>query len=251
MECKNCNTSLLETSKYCPNCSAKVINNRLTLKHVIEEFFTAFICWDNKFLKTVVNLFKQPKHVVDSYLSGVRKRYMQPFAFMVVALTIYGVYMYFSKDEVLEYLDLISKDLETTSENAKYSEFSKKSTEFAINYFNIGTFGSIPFLALLNLMIFKTKNFIEHCIILFYVYANYILGYAIIGFIGLLFNISFTYIYPLTIILMLVYHMYAYQKIFELSFFKIIIKTILFWVLITIIFIIFSMILAFALYFLK
>ena len=251
MECKNCNTSLLETNKFCSNCSAKVIDTRLTFTYVIGEFLATFISWDNKFFKTFSHLFTQPKSVVNSYLSGVRKRYMQPFAFMIVALTIYGIYMYFSKDEVLEYLDAISGNTETNAETEKYAELGKKWTELAISYFNVVTFGSIPFLALINLLIFKGKNFIEHCIALVYVYANYIIGYTIIGVFGLLFNISFSYVYPLTMVLMIVYHMFAYQKIFELSFFKITIKTILFWLLLTIIFIIFSIISGAILYFLK
>ena len=251
MECKNCNENLLETNKYCSNCSAKVVSNRLTLMYVVEEFLTTFISWDNKFFKTFLHLFTQPKSVVNSYLSGVRKRYMQPFPFMIVALTIYGVYMYFSKDQVLEYLDAISGNTEANAETEKYAEMGKKSTEFAISYFNIVTFGSIPVLALINLLIFKGKNFIEHCIALVYVYANYLLGYTIIGVLGLLFNISFTYVYPLTMVLMIVYHMFAYQKIFELSFFKITVKTILFWLLLTLAFIIFSIISGAILYFLK
>jgi len=210
--------------------------------YVVEEFFATFISWDNKFFKTFLHLFTQPKLVVNSYLTGVRKRYMQPFSFMIVALTIYGVYMYFSKGEVLEYLDAISGNTETNAETEKYAEFGKKSTELAISYFNVVTFVSIPFLALINLLVFKGENFIEHCITLVYVYANYILGYTIIGVFGLLFNVNFGYVYSLTTVLMIVYHMFAYQKIFELSFFNIIVKTIFFWLLLTIVFIIFSII---------
>lgn len=237
MECKNCSTTLLETNRFCPNCSAKVINNKLTFSFVVEEFLATYINWDNKFFKTFLHLFTKPEVVVNSYLGGIRKRYMQPFAFMIVALTIYGFYMFFSKDEVLGYIDSINAS--SNNDNNKEAVLSEKWTNSLINYHNIITFGSIPFLAVLNLLIFKTRNFIEHCILLVYVYTNYILGSTIIGALGLLFNVNFTYVYLLNMILMVVYHMYAYQKIFELSYFKIILKTILLWLSLTLIFTVF------------
>lgn len=80
MHCKNCQTKLEGEKKFCTNCGAKVINHRLNLKTVMEEFFATFISWDNKFLKTFKHLITKPQLVANSYLDGVRKRYMQPFA---------------------------------------------------------------------------------------------------------------------------------------------------------------------------
>ncbi|WP_175487073.1 DUF3667 domain-containing protein [Zunongwangia mangrovi] len=55
---------------------SKKIDSRLDLKLVFEEFSTIFFNIDNTFLKTFTTLFKAPEKVIDSYITGVRKRYL-------------------------------------------------------------------------------------------------------------------------------------------------------------------------------
>ena len=235
MECKNCKTKLKKTANFCDECGGKVINHRLNFKTITAEFFATFISWDNKFFKTVTHLFTKPQNVANSYINGVRKRYMQPFAYMIVALTLYSVYMYFAKDQMLAYLDHIIATMPNQNNgNPKFDKFMDDFMEnwmtFMTKYFNIFTFLTIPFLALINRVIFKKLNFIEHNIALFYAYASYIIGYLIIGFIGLLIGVSFENIYPITMALLVVYHMYFYMKLFNLSKLEIVLKTLLFWI---------------------
>ena len=94
MECKNCLLSLQENDNYCPDCGAKVIRNRLTLKNLFEHFSETFLNYDNTFIQTVVNLIKQPKDVIGNYISGTRKKYIDPISFLAICLTFSGFYLF-------------------------------------------------------------------------------------------------------------------------------------------------------------
>lgn len=235
MSCKNCYNKLLGERKFCNNCGAKVINYRLNFKTVISEFFATFINWDNSFFKTISHLFTQPQTVVNGYLNGIRKRYLQPFAYMLIALTVYSVYMYFSKEQMLEFIDKAVISMPNQNKgNPKMDEFMdgfmEKWMSFITQYYNIFTFLIIPVLAMINRMIFKKYNIIEHNISLFYAYATYMFGYSTIGFFGLVFGISFGNIYSVTLLFMVLYHMYFYKKLFNLSKLETALKTLLFWI---------------------
>jgi hypothetical protein len=84
-------------------------------------------------------------------------------------------------------------------------------------------------LASINLIIFKKLNFIEHCIAVTYSYANYLYVFFIVAVLGILFQVPLRHIYFFTMAYMVIYHIYFYKKLFQLSFWKIILKTLLFW----------------------
>ena len=102
---------------------------------------------------------------------------------------------------------------------------------FMTKYFNIFTFLTIPIFALINKIIFKKRNFIEHNVSLFYAYATFLFLSIIFGVFALIFNISYSIMYPITMILMVVYHMYFYKKMFALDFGETILKTLFFWLI--------------------
>lgn len=142
MNCKNCQTKLEGEKKFCTNCGAKIINHRLNFKIITQEFFSTFISWDNKFLKTLIHLFTKPQLVANGYLDGIRKRYMQPFAYMILALTLYSIYMYFAKDKMMEYVNQMDFTMyQNSNPNPKTDAFMENWmenwVEFITKYFNI------------------------------------------------------------------------------------------------------------------
>jgi hypothetical protein len=245
MECKNCQTKIIGEKKFCNNCGAKVILNKLTFYSVTEEFFETFISWDNKFLKTFLHLFTKPQVVARNYLDGVRKRYMKPFPYIIIALTLYGLYMYYGRDQLNEYMEQIQSLTPKQPNQSPFQqkfmdEYNKKVATIVTNYFNVSTFMTIPFLAIINLILFRKNNFIEHCVALLYSYGHYMYFFIFLSFGSLIFNVPLVYIYPITISFMVLYHMYFYKRLYELSFLQIILKTLLYWlILFALIFIIF------------
>lgn len=60
MECKNCDTDLSDQYKYCRECGAKVINERITFRKLLGEAFNQTFGWDNKFFITLKTLITRP-----------------------------------------------------------------------------------------------------------------------------------------------------------------------------------------------
>jgi uncharacterized membrane protein YvbJ len=82
MSCKNCGLALIEETNFCTACGAKVIRNRLTIKNLLEHAVEEFLSIDNKFLITITHLFTRPEVVIDGYINGLRKKYMNPISFL-------------------------------------------------------------------------------------------------------------------------------------------------------------------------
>lgn len=232
MHCKNCNTTLKETAKFCDACGGKVIKHRLDFKTVAGEFFETIISWDNKFFKTFSHLITKPQEVANGYLEGIRKRYMQPFSYMLVVLSIYGIYLMLSKSMMLEYAETMKESLDKFSNVSKNNNFDFiKIMKFLQKNSTVFIFSIIPIFAFINKIIFRKRNFIEHIILLLYSMGTVMIISNGIGFLGIIFKINYGYINKLSDILMILYSIYYYKKIFDLDIWEIILKTLYFWLL--------------------
>ena len=229
MECKNCLTNLKETAKFCDECGGKVINHRLNFKIVTAEFLETFISWDNKFFKTFMHLITKPQVVANGYLDGVRKRYMQPFSYILISLTLYGIYLVFSKEMLDEYINEMI--LKMPNLDLKSQKTYKKLTYLILKYNNIYTFSTIPLYAFINRIIFRKRNFIEHSVALLYLLATIMFLTSISGFLGVLFNVDYEKTSYINAFFMIFYSMYYYKKMFNLDNATIILKTLFFWLL--------------------
>lgn len=264
MECKNCKTKLKGEKKFCTKCGAKVIDYKLTFSSITQEFFATFISWDNKFLKTIKHTTIKPEKVINDYLNGVRKRYMQPFAFLIIILTIYGIYLYFAKDfinesvtEMLtqqkaEMLARKSKDaLENPQKNIEFAKrmgvvsdrFNKIYYNALMNHPNLFSFIFIPISAIVSFLVFRKSNynFIEHNIIFTYTNAMYSLFATILGWINFITFKDVYYSSIFTITILLLYYVYVFKRVFKLSYFKTFYKSILFFILLGFTFVFFIM----------
>ena len=100
MNCKNCQTPQRTDFNYCPACGAKVVVNRLSFKNLTYDISERFFDLDNTFIKTVAQLCIQPEKVIDAYIQGVRKRYLNPISHLGIALTLSGI-LIFTMQKVL------------------------------------------------------------------------------------------------------------------------------------------------------
>jgi len=158
-QCKNCGHHLFVNQKFCPSCGAKRIYNRLTVRNLFEDFTERFLNIENVFLKTIVNLFKQPEDVIDGYINGLRKRYMSAFSYFAIALTITSFYTFvfrnwFIGEESLALFSAGFSDAYSKGINTLEKDTALKVINFMFDYQSILSFINIPFYAILSKIVF-------------------------------------------------------------------------------------------------
>lgn len=169
MYCKNCTASLRTDFSFCPSCGAKVIRNRLTVKNIWFDITERFFNIDNTFLSTFLHLFTKPHIVIEGYLAGVRKKYVNPVSYMAIALTLTGLMLFFLKRSFPEGLDF---DLFNTG--VYDQEVAKKMTDFMFTFHSALFLLYIPILAGCGYIAFKKKayNYPEFVITFIYTQAQ-------------------------------------------------------------------------------
>lgn len=235
MVCKNCNNSLKETDDYCNNCGAKVIRNRLTIKNLFEHIIETFFNYDNKLLRTFINLFTNPEIVIGGYLDGVRKKYVNVISYFALALTFSGLQIF-----ILNKFFPESINLSTISTNGM-EDLSDDILGFTFEYYSILMMLYIPLYAILSkLTFFKNKkyNYTEHLVVFMYVLAQINLITVIITIGGVILGFSFGSLSFSTLALQFFYTAYCLKRLYKLSLKGIILRSLLFLAILFIIYII-------------
>jgi Protein of unknown function (DUF3667) len=230
MQCKNCNKVLNDNQKFCDDCGAKVIQNRLSPKILVRQIHEEFLSIDNKFLQTLFKLISKPESVIDGYINGVRKKFIGVIPFYAISLTVLGFQMFILKQFFPEFMD---------SQNNVFNESFKvgsagKNNPFA-NFPDIlndyqGVFFSIlmPFIAIGTWILFldiRKHNYTEHLVINLYTTAQTIFFssaiYLLLAFFGTTdYLIASFIITPITVI----YGAFVFKRLYKLPFFNIFIR---------------------------
>ena len=74
--CLNCGSA--EVQNYCPVCGQKAQPTRLPLKLFFHDAIESLFNIDNRWLKTLRDLFIKPGKVTREYIEGKRARYLPP-----------------------------------------------------------------------------------------------------------------------------------------------------------------------------
>ncbi|MFP4846650.1 DUF3667 domain-containing protein [Winogradskyella sp. PE311] len=233
MNCKNCHTELQKQDDYCKNCGGKVIRNRLTLKNLFEHLSETFFNYDNKLLRTIKLLFIKPEEVIGTYISGVRKRYVNPVSFFGLSLSISGISLFIIKRFYLQYFDLVAwfSSLKLFSNEYSQEALAAYSTSDSMEYSSLIFSAIVPIFGLLSWIIFYDKkyNLTEHVVIYLYSMSLISIVTVIVGQLILL--LIPTYYIPFILItypIMLLYHCFLLKRLFKLSFSELALKTFLF-----------------------
>ncbi|OYX23130.1 MAG: hypothetical protein B7Z06_10665 [Flavobacteriales bacterium 32-35-8] len=240
MNCKNCHRLLTEESQYCNSCGAQVIKNRLTFKNLLEYFTETYLNYDNKFIRTIISLFVKPDEVIDSYINGVRKRYINPVSFLAISLTLSGFYLFFFQDNLKE-----SMDFSGLSNYEGQEKLNEALSNFVFDYNSFIYFSIIPAFAIISWMVFINKkyNFTEHVII-------YLYTMSFSSILSIFFTVSIILIAPKSYMtfslgiyfLLFIYHIFLLKRLFKLSGKQMLMKTLAFLPLGFIFYVVFSII---------
>lgn len=245
--CKNCGNPLNLDQRFCGQCGAKRIYNRLTARNLIEDFSERFLNIENAFFKTFMALWMKPEDVINGYVNGLRKRYMSAFSYFAVALTIGSIYMFIFRhwfmDDLLvldnsfkDGFDATSSTLQNQAQLAeRITEGAKDIVNQVLDYNSFFSFIFVPFYALISKIVFwnyKQFNFIEHLVIYLYAYSQtqivssvlmILLGWSTAGQL---------FVSVLVSALPFFYTAYVLYRVFNLDIQRLILKTLLFLVII-------------------
>lgn len=85
--CPNCSARLESDFRYCAHCGQKTHLARFNLWHILDEFVQAFFSVDRGVLFLTRNLAIRPGGTAREYvLEGKRRRYFNPFSFLLIVL---------------------------------------------------------------------------------------------------------------------------------------------------------------------
>lgn len=247
MECKNCKNAILDSDGFCSNCGSRKIDHRLTFKYFIKEFSEKVLSVDNKLLKTILHLFTKPEQVIQNYIDGVRKRYIDPFGFLLISITLSGLSIFLMRESAVNAMS----ELNTTQSEAM-AEYYKGMMNFIYDYNAFITALTIPLYALISWIVFYNKrmfNYVEHVIIYLYSTAQFSIVNTIFFIIFYLTGVEFTNpMMMLTLLVSIMYNAYILKRLFKLSILQLFIKILYFIAVLAIIYIIFGIIAGIAMF---
>jgi len=188
--------------------------DRITLKKIFKDILYA-LNLERGMGYTLKRLFVAPGQTVDEYLFEDRSRLTRPFQLIIFLVAIATFLTLF----ILPDTEQLLVDLHKTSGWADFTPAVQQSMEwFTMNmkqYFNVFFLAGIPFVSVATYLIFKKAKFFfaEHLIINTYISAPqtvfFILYVPFINNSGLMASVQ--------VIPVVVYTIYAYKRIFKLS----------------------------------
>ncbi len=144
--CSNCNATVKQESAFCSACGQKINIHRLSIHEIWHDMIHAFLHADKSYLQLTKQLLLRPGIVAKEYVSGKRKKYFNPFSYLVINIAISAF--------VIKYFHLFG-----SVGNAKnaVSNFAEKNS-------NLIFFLAVPVTAFISYLLFRKKkyNFAEN-----------------------------------------------------------------------------------------
>ena len=234
MHCKNCKSEFNDNERFCSNCGAKYIHNRLSVGGLVKQLNQEFLNYDNKLFKTFRDLTVKPEVVIDGYISGIRKRYVDVISYMAIALTVLGIQIFLLRYFYTEHFTLQTKQVTLQLNEVKQPEassFMKSMFDGFFDYFGVVTLIFVPIVALFSYLIFsittKKHNYAEHIVSNTYITAHYSIFMFLISIPFLVFKIDISITFTFITFLCYFYIAYAYKRLYNVSVLGTIWRTIL------------------------
>lgn len=216
MLCKNCKTKLQENSDYCNSCGGRVVRNRLTFRNLFEHITETFFNFDNKLLRTFIDLFRKPEAVIVGYISGIRRQYVNPISYLALALTVGGLYIVILTKFFPDALTGMSNPYGIKGQE----EAMKESMSMMSEYYSIFMVLFIPVYALFSRLVFinrKEYNYTEHIVMAMYIIAQFSLVSSILNIAFLVCGLNATLLGLFSIFFQVGFFAYCYKRVYKIS----------------------------------
>ena len=234
MECKNCGYESEGEFDYCSQCGAKVIRNRLTTYNLWRDIIHRYFDIDNTFLRTFVHLITKPEVVIDGYIHGLRKKYINPISYFAFALTLTGLQVFLIRKFFPNAYDMSAMTV------SGQEEFASTMLASIQEYSSLITMLMIPVYALMARIVFfnvKKYNYTELVVVFLYFGAEIGLISFLPTMAFLVMGFSFGDMTLWTVLLQIVFAAYYLKRLYKLSTKGIVLRTFFFLVVLAVFYI--------------
>ncbi|HQY20254.1 MAG TPA: DUF3667 domain-containing protein [Ignavibacteria bacterium] len=208
MECKNCGNDF--TGKFCNECGQKNVDGRITIREILHNFIHSFTHIDSGIFFLIKELFIRPGAVVREYLSGKRKKYFNPFQFLIIAIAIAAF--------LAVKFTLFGPNIDPDTIEALNSQqrFWLLFNKFIYRNFNLILFLSVPVAAVYSRLIFRKSgyNYAEHLVFNTFLAAERTVLYIILTPLIYFTKSNWTIGVGIYYILWVIYYGYSYVSFF-------------------------------------
>lgn len=165
--CLNCGTE--NDSKFCKDCGQSMNTHRLTVGHILHEISHYFTHADKGLIYIIKEMFIRPGTVVEEYIAGKRKKYFNPYTFLILCSTI-SAYIYWK----IKYYSNISVQQSPSKTGAEVSKLMTQTSMLMEQYGKVITLFMLPILAAISLLFYARKqyNYAEHLTIQAFILAQ-------------------------------------------------------------------------------
>ncbi|SDH80212.1 DUF3667 domain-containing protein [Winogradskyella thalassocola] len=231
MNCKNCNNTLKASQKFCDECGAKIIQNRLKPKVIAQQINEQFISIDNKFLRTFIDLFRQPETVIVGYINGTRKKYIDVLQYFAISLTLAGIQVFlintFFRD-ALDFTPEFAKAIENIPEK-NINPMAGLNPDFFTKYQGLIYILGVPVSSLATWLVYyifanKRFNFTEHLVLNLYYSAQIIIITAVFSILFLVTGMNYLIVSTILGLPTFIYLAYVLKHVFKEDFWNTIAK---------------------------
>ena len=223
MICRNCNTEVNSGSPFCNLCGEKIPFKRLTITSLIATAFDQILDVDNKLLRTFKALFTKPELVIDDYIQGFRKKYVNVISYLGLAITLLGLQFFILKK-------FYPDSLSINSESVNNSTFDmQKFFDVFYDYQGLFTIAVLPINALVSRLVFlntKKYNIAEHFVINTYATAQAFIAWFFVVMIAIPLGINYNLLSQFISLPMLIYMTFVFKRLYPFSLKSIILRTI-------------------------
>ena len=172
--CLNCETMLTADDHFCPNCGQRTDTHRLTIKHILHEFFHVFTHADIGFLGMIADLLRRPGIVAIEYIQGKRKKYFNPFTFFILSVGILATssHVFHTLDKDIQADPRLVSQLPPPLKKKYLNQIERvnEGTHFMSKNLNTAAMLLLPFYAFLSWIFFGRRG---------YNYAELLVGYML------------------------------------------------------------------------
>lgn len=186
--CSNCGHLIqVGAKKYCSNCGQSTETHRLSFKHFLHEMFHAFTHTDKGIFFLLKGLALRPGIVAKEYIDGKRKKYFNPFTFLLIVMAFFVLSeQFFSNKKIENNIPTSIQKIPDAAAREKAMAMYKRGMQvrdFTSKKASLVSLIAIPFLSLVFWVAYRKGrfNYAEHLttVLMFTAFSNLFFGLLI------------------------------------------------------------------------